>query len=61
VGKRRYSYYTTYVENLKKVTRQDIKDYVQKYIKGKHYVAGVLLNPMVKEQMGVNTFEELFK
>ena len=54
-------YYTSYVENLKKVTRKDIQDYIQKYIKGKNYVAGVLLNPMVKEQMGVNTFEELFK
>ena len=28
-------YYTNYVENLRKVTREDIKKYVTKYIKGK--------------------------
>jgi zinc protease len=35
-------YYTTYVENIKKVTREDIKQYIQKYIKGKHQVTGIL-------------------
>ncbi len=36
-------YYTTYIDNLKKVSRQDIKTYVNKYIKGKPMVAGILL------------------
>ncbi|MBX7226155.1 MAG: insulinase family protein [Chitinophagales bacterium] len=53
-------YYTSYVENLKKVTREDIKAYIQNYIKGKNYVAGVLLNPAVKDQMGIEKFEDLF-
>jgi zinc protease len=35
-------YYTNYVENLKKVTRDDIKQYVTKYIKDKPSVTGIL-------------------
>jgi zinc protease len=35
-------YYTNYVENLNKVTRDDIKKYVSKYIKGKPHVVGIL-------------------
>lgn len=35
-------YYTNYVENIKKVTREDIKQYVRKYIKGKNHVTGIL-------------------
>jgi zinc protease len=38
-------YYTTYVENLKKVTREDIKRYVRTYIKGKPKAIGVLTTP----------------
>lgn len=35
-------YYTSYVDNLKKVTREDIKQYVRKYIKGKPHATGIL-------------------
>ncbi|MBL7852665.1 MAG: insulinase family protein [Cyclobacteriaceae bacterium] len=35
-------YYTNYVDNLKKVTRQDIKDYVNRYIKDKPSITGIL-------------------
>jgi zinc protease len=38
-------YYTNYVENLEKVTREDIKNYVRNYIKGKPRVTGILVNP----------------
>jgi len=38
-------YYLNYVDNLKKVTRADIKKYVDTYIKDKPYVIGVLLSP----------------
>jgi len=41
-------YYTTYVENLKKVTREDIKRYVRTYIKGKPKAIGVLTTPANK-------------
>ncbi len=36
-------YYTFYRENLNKVNRQDIKDYVRKYIKGKPFCAGLII------------------
>lgn len=36
-------YYTFYRDNLNKVTHQDIKDYVRKYIKGKPFCAGLIL------------------
>lgn len=48
-------YYTNYVDNVKNVTRQDIKDYVNKYIKGKPYVAGILINPQMKEMLGITS------
>jgi zinc protease len=38
-------YYTNYVENLKKVTREDIKQYVSKYIKDKPRLTGILTAP----------------
>jgi zinc protease len=37
-------YYLNYVDNLKKVTREDIKKYVDTYIKDKPYVIGVMLS-----------------
>ena len=36
-------YYTFYRDNLNKVTRQDIKDYVRKYIKDKPFCAGLIV------------------
>jgi zinc protease len=36
-------YYTFYRENLDKVTRADIKEYVRKYIKGKPFCAGLII------------------
>jgi zinc protease len=36
-------YYTFYRDNLDKVTRQDIKAYVRKYIKGKSFCAGLII------------------
>ena len=38
-------YYTDYVANLQKVTRADINDYINTYIKGKPRVNGLLLSP----------------
>ncbi len=35
-------YYTSYVDNLKKVTREDIKKYVRTYIKGRPRITGFL-------------------
>lgn len=44
-------YYTSYVDNLKKVTRQDIKDYVTRYIQGKPSVTGVLTTKEQRPQL----------
>ena len=37
-------YYTTYVENLRKVTREDIRQYVRKYMKNKPRIVSALLS-----------------
>ena len=47
-------YYTNYVENLKKVTRQDIKDFVKKYIKNQPSAWGLLVSPEMKESLKVD-------
>lgn len=43
-------YATDYDENLQKVSRADILQYVKKYIAGKHFVAGMIINPEMKKQ-----------
>jgi zinc protease len=39
-----YEYFTDYLNNCMKVTKQDIQNYVNKYIAGKPYVAGMIIN-----------------
>ncbi len=43
-------YATDYDENLQKVSRADIQQYIKKYIAGKPYVAGMILNEEMKKQ-----------
>jgi len=38
-------YYTDYINNCMKVTRADIQRYINTYIAGKPYVAGMIINP----------------
>lgn len=49
-------YYFDYINNLKKVTRADIQDYVRKYIKGKPYAAGLLINPQKDQKLNPESF-----
>jgi zinc protease len=49
-------YFYNYVANIKKVTKADLQNYVRKYIKGKHYAAGLLINSSVKDQLKPETF-----
>lgn len=49
-------YYTNYIENLQKVSRDDIKNYVRKYIKGQPYVAGVMLRNGMRKSMNTDKF-----
>lgn len=44
-------YMYNYVNNIKKVTKGDIQNYVRKYIKSKNYSAGMLINPEMKKGM----------
>lgn len=44
-------YYTDYFSNLQKITKQDITNYVNKYIKDKPYVAGMIINAEMNKQL----------
>jgi zinc protease len=46
-------YYTNYIDNVKKVTRADIQNYIKKYVKGRPQVTGLLLSPDMKTKMNV--------
>lgn len=50
------SYYTSYTDNLQKVTRDDIKNYVRKYIKGKPYVMGAMLKNGMRKNFNTDKF-----
>lgn len=54
-------YYTNYVENLQKVTREDIKRYVQTYIQGKNHVTGLLVSPAMQQMLNINSFDDIQK
>lgn len=43
-------YATDYDDNMQKVTRKDIQDYLKKYISDKPYVAGMILNEEMKKE-----------
>ncbi|MBO0726018.1 MAG: insulinase family protein [Blastocatellia bacterium] len=46
-------YYATYVENLRKVTREDITRYVRKYIKNKPRIVSALLSEADQKRIGL--------
>ncbi|SMD32896.1 zinc protease [Reichenbachiella faecimaris] len=54
-------YYTNYVENLNKVTREDIKKFVRNYVKNKPSVTGLLVSPDMKENMELNSLQAYLK
>lgn len=43
-------YFTDYFPAMNKVTKQDIQNYVKKYISGKPYVAGMIINADMNKQ-----------
>ena len=49
-------YFTDYVPNLMKVTKKDITDYVNRYIAGKPYVAGMIINAEMNRQLNPAEF-----
>lgn len=54
-------YYANYVENCRKVTKADIQRYVQKYLKGKNRVVGVILSEEDKKRIGLTEQDLLVK
>ncbi|MFN5705070.1 MAG: insulinase family protein [bacterium] len=50
------SYYTNYTDNLQKVTRDDIKNYVRKYIKGNPYVMGAMMKNGMRKNFNTDKF-----
>ncbi len=47
------NYYENYVKDLKKITRNDINNYIRKYIKGKNYISGALLSEDIKTALDI--------
>ena len=54
-------YYANYPENCRKVTKADIQRYVQKYLKGKNRVVGVILSEADKTRIGLTEQDLLVK
>ncbi len=52
-------YMLNYIDNVKKVTRDDLKNYVRKYIKGISKVSGLLLSPDMQKQLGIKSYDDL--
>jgi zinc protease len=51
-------YMTDYEKNLQKISRQDIKRFVNTYITGKPYVAGMIINPTMNKNLNAS---DIFK
>jgi len=49
-------YYLDYVPNIRKVTREDIKNYVNKYISGKPNITGVLVSKEIREAIKLDSY-----
>lgn len=52
-------YIINYIDNINKVTRADLKNYVRKYVKEQPKVAGILLSPSMQQTMKIKNFEDL--
>ncbi len=49
-------YYTDYIDNIMKISRADIQKYISNYITGKHYVAGIIINPEMNKAANTSQF-----
>lgn len=49
-------YYADYPENLQKVTKEDIKRYVTKYIADKPYIAGIIISPEMNKELNPGSY-----
>jgi zinc protease len=51
-----FNYYTDLTANYQKVTRADISRYINTYITGKPYIAGIILTPELSKQTNVASY-----
>jgi zinc protease len=49
-------YFTDYENNLQKITKGDIQQFVKKYIQSKPFVAGIIINPAMNKEAKAQTF-----
>ncbi len=49
-------YFTAYPDDLQKVTRKDIQQYIKKYITGAPFVAGMIINEEMNKQLKPESF-----
>ena len=49
-------YFTDYFDAMDKVTRQDIQNYINRYIPGKPYVAGMIINAEMNKELNPGAF-----
>jgi zinc protease len=49
-------YYTTYIDKIQRVTRQDIQNYISRYIQGRPYIAGLLVQPDMRTMLNTDAF-----
>lgn len=54
-------YYASYIENLRKVTRADIRRYVDRYIRNKPRVVAVLMSEADRQRIGLTEAELLVR
>ena len=54
-------YYFNYISEIKKITRDDIHNYLSKYIIGKPCVKGLLLSPSMQTNWNVTNLDGMFK
>jgi zinc protease len=52
-------YYLKYIENIRGVTREEIKEYVRGYIKNQPNVTGILVSPEMKETLNVDELKPI--
>ena len=49
-------YYANYINNINKVSRQDIKNYLEKYVLNKPNITGVLVSPKLRSMTKLDDF-----
>ncbi|MEO5647788.1 MAG: insulinase family protein, partial [Chitinophagaceae bacterium] len=55
-----YEYLTDYEKNCMNVTRDDIKKFINRYINGKPFIAGMIINPEMNKSLNPTSFFKPF-